>query len=414
MADIRFWCPHCGKKLGVDERGIGLTISCPDCHKSLEIPSMAGKKDSSSQPSYSSKEQATLRITLPRSRWWRFLDPVVLATGLMALLAGLVCLYYNGLWAASAVLMLPLLAAMALFLRRRFVFGVALLVISAIPQAFSLYRLMSPKEEPVAQKDEPAVGQPPAPPPAVSEEPVVEAQMLAEEDIPVTIKPAVEPPAPDAAAELSPVSAPGIEPLPVVPEPASVAGPRPPVVARPPPRPVPVAPKTGVPVQLPFVVYGECTDSFQPYCPSGWMGNILAIDQNDCWEEHPHSGQTCIRVHYEARGKWAGVAWQDPPNNWGDMEGGYDITGAKRLTFWARGQTGQETVEFKVGLLGVGKQCKDSTRRTTGKIVLAPKWKQYSIPLDGCNLKSMITGFLWVMDGRPSPVTFYLDDIQYE
>ncbi len=38
MADINFDCPHCGHNLDVNEKGAGLTVACPECSKSIEIP----------------------------------------------------------------------------------------------------------------------------------------------------------------------------------------------------------------------------------------------------------------------------------------------------------------------------------------------------------------------------------------
>ena len=43
MADINFDCPHCGHNLDVNERGAGLTVACPECSKSIEIPIPAAK-----------------------------------------------------------------------------------------------------------------------------------------------------------------------------------------------------------------------------------------------------------------------------------------------------------------------------------------------------------------------------------
>ena len=151
-----------------------------------------------------------------------------------------------------------------------------------------------------------------------------------------------------------------------------------------------------------------------PYYPYGWMGNIDAIDLNECWEENPHSGSTCMRFEYNAVGRWAGVAWQDPANNWGDVPGGYNLTGAKKLTFWVRGETGFERAEFKVGLLGIGKKYNDTAKRTLGKVQLYKEWHQYTISVEGMNMGRMITAFLWIVEGGPRPVVFYIDDIQYE
>lgn len=38
MARLRFRCPHCSRKIEVDERGVGLVVPCPECHRSIEIP----------------------------------------------------------------------------------------------------------------------------------------------------------------------------------------------------------------------------------------------------------------------------------------------------------------------------------------------------------------------------------------
>ena len=43
MADINFDCPYCGHNLDVNERGAGLSVACPECSKSIEIPIPAPK-----------------------------------------------------------------------------------------------------------------------------------------------------------------------------------------------------------------------------------------------------------------------------------------------------------------------------------------------------------------------------------
>ena len=37
-SDIVFDCPHCGKSLVIDYRGAGLSISCSDCGKPVQVP----------------------------------------------------------------------------------------------------------------------------------------------------------------------------------------------------------------------------------------------------------------------------------------------------------------------------------------------------------------------------------------
>ena len=38
MAKLRFGCPHCSRKIEVDERGVGLEVPCPECHRNIQIP----------------------------------------------------------------------------------------------------------------------------------------------------------------------------------------------------------------------------------------------------------------------------------------------------------------------------------------------------------------------------------------
>ncbi len=36
--DIVFECPTCGKSLGIDPRGVGLVVTCPDCQSQIQVP----------------------------------------------------------------------------------------------------------------------------------------------------------------------------------------------------------------------------------------------------------------------------------------------------------------------------------------------------------------------------------------
>ncbi len=38
--DIIFDCPHCGRSLGISERGAGLMVTCPDCQRDVQVPGM--------------------------------------------------------------------------------------------------------------------------------------------------------------------------------------------------------------------------------------------------------------------------------------------------------------------------------------------------------------------------------------
>ena len=170
-------------------------------------------------------------------------------------------------------------------------------------------------------------------------------------------------------------------------------------------------PKAAV-AKLPFTVYGDGAEPF--YIPSGWIGNTAAIAMDEKSAVNPHAGPTCMKLTYKAADNFGGIVWQSPANDWGDLPGGRDLTGAKKLTFWARGESGGETVEFKMGLLGPEKTFPDTAAAGLPPVKLTKEWKQYTIDLAGKDLSRIKTGFAWVLAGQGKPATFYLDDIRYE
>lgn len=165
---------------------------------------------------------------------------------------------------------------------------------------------------------------------------------------------------------------------------------------------------------LPLVIYGEATQPEPPYAPSGWMGNAAAIRLDPACEERPFAGKTCLRCEFGSATEWGGVVWQDPPDDWGDRAGGWDVSGATRLAFRVRGARGGEVVSFEFGLIGPEKPSHDSARRALKDLTLTDEWAEYSIPLAGLDLSRIKTGFSWVVAGQGAPVVFYLDDVRYE
>ena len=163
---------------------------------------------------------------------------------------------------------------------------------------------------------------------------------------------------------------------------------------------------------LPLVVYAEAGDKLT-YIPSGYMGDAGNIKMTDDDKTDPHSGKTAIKAQYTAGGGWGGVVWQSPANDWGELPGGLDLTGAKKLTFWARGDKGGEVVSFSYGLLDKAKYA-DSSKGEIKDEKLTKEWKQYTIDLDGKDLSQIKTPFTWVLGAKGDPITFYLDDIKFE
>ena len=156
------------------------------------------------------------------------------------------------------------------------------------------------------------------------------------------------------------------------------------------------------------------------FFPSGWMGDWGDITFEGNWTENTHSKPTCIKIDYSAsksQGEgWVGIYWQYPANNWGDNPNGIDLTGATKLTFWAKGEKGGEKAEFKVG--GITGTYPDSIQPSisTDIIVLSNEWNQFTIDLTGKDLSHVIGGFFWTTgkSQNPSGSTIYLEDIIYE
>ena len=168
-----------------------------------------------------------------------------------------------------------------------------------------------------------------------------------------------------------------------------------------------------------FPVYTDANSPDNHYVPSGMMGDFGDIKLDDKHMEKPRNGTTSIEVVYSNKAsqgaRWAGVFWQNPPNNWGTRPGGYDLTGAKKLTFWARGEKGGERIEeFKIG--GITGEYADSDVAGIGPVILTTEWQQFTIDLEGKDLSSISGGFCWAtnLDINPDGATFYLDDIRYE
>lgn len=168
-----------------------------------------------------------------------------------------------------------------------------------------------------------------------------------------------------------------------------------------------------------FKIYTDANSPDNHYAPSGWMGDWGDIEVENASFDSPRTGTTCLKFIYSPNrsqgANWAGVYWQNPPNNWGGRPGGYDITGATKLVFWARGEKGGERIEeFRIG--GVSGEYPDSDVAGFGPALLNNEWTEYKIDLTGKDLSYISGGFMWSanLDGNPEGFTVYFDDISYE
>jgi len=170
----------------------------------------------------------------------------------------------------------------------------------------------------------------------------------------------------------------------------------------------------------PFPIYTNIGSRDNHYIPSGFMPDGQCLTLNDRWQENCHSGSTCLKIVYDVAcsrqgARWTGMYWQNPAHNWGNRKGGYNLTGATKLIFWARGEKGGERIEeFKMG--GITGDYPDTDTAFIGPVILTPEWKQYTIDLRGKDLTYISGGFCWTTNTEVNleSCTFYLDDLRYE
>ncbi len=170
---------------------------------------------------------------------------------------------------------------------------------------------------------------------------------------------------------------------------------------------------------MPFYVYADRSTVGNHYIPSGWMGDYGDIKYDGASKEDPYLGDSCIKIIYNGKATqgagWAGIYWQNPANNWGNVDAGFDLSKTTKLTFWARGEKGGERIEeFKAG--GIMGEYSDSDSASISPVILNKEWTQYTIDLKGKDMSYIIGGFCWStsLDNNPDGATFYLDEIKYE
>ncbi|MCP4549725.1 MAG: hypothetical protein GY835_24985 [bacterium] len=160
------------------------------------------------------------------------------------------------------------------------------------------------------------------------------------------------------------------------------------------------------------------------FYPSGWMGDGGGEQGSEFLSVEPEvveiNGEKVagIKILYRPGSKgWAGIYWQSPENNWGAYPG-LDLTGAKRITFYARGQNGGEIAEFKSGGIRedqlTGRTHHDSFEQSLGRLVLQKLWRKYSIDLSNKDLSNVIGGFAWTSPAQGDPLTIHLAKIIIE
>ncbi len=169
----------------------------------------------------------------------------------------------------------------------------------------------------------------------------------------------------------------------------------------------------------PFVIYRDKGSRENHFVPSGFMPDGKCLSMDDVWQKDCSNGKTCIKIVYDGdcskeNRRWAGIYWLNPADNWGKRKGGFNLTGAQELNFWAKGEKGGERIEeFKVG--GISGDYADTDMVVIGPVILTNEWKEYTIDLRGKDLSYISGGFAWStnVDVNPEGCVFYLDEVQF-
>ncbi len=169
----------------------------------------------------------------------------------------------------------------------------------------------------------------------------------------------------------------------------------------------------------PMYVYRDGDSRENNGAPSGWMGDYRDLRLDQKWTNQPHSGVSCMKFTYTAEGSryanMVGVMWQHPANNDGSLDGGKDLRGAKKVTFWARGEKGGEFIHaFTFG--GTIGAYPDTDKTVLADIYLDTEWTPYEMDLSGLDLSYISSFFGWATGrfNNPEGMVFYLDDIRIE
>jgi hypothetical protein len=186
-------------------------------------------------------------------------------------------------------------------------------------------------------------------------------------------------------------------------------------------------------------VYRDFGDTENHYTQKALMAGMdasLVRDMNENWQENPYSGSSCIRCEQITHeGDWGGWLFLNgylpegsnvPELNDGTVDGqGLDLSGAERLTFFARGEKGGEQVEFFTCGFGYNSEWNvqvvpfpdSSMKRSTGVVTLTREWTQFSIDLSSADMSSIVCGFGYVLKGNAPgdrEKVWYLDEIRFE
>ncbi|PWH83698.1 hypothetical protein DIS18_03845 [Algibacter marinivivus] len=164
-------------------------------------------------------------------------------------------------------------------------------------------------------------------------------------------------------------------------------------------------------VTLPFYVYKDGIEN--PFAPSAHMGNYKAMSVDTKNKTEVYSGTAALKISYNQEYDWYGLGLVDPANDWGDILGGYNFTGATKFSFWAKASKKNVTAKIGFGLIGKDKPYPDTAKRVI-EVKLGTKWKKYTINLKKLDLSCIRSGLVLFSSSYGSYQDIFIDEVVFE
>ncbi|WP_178987880.1 glycoside hydrolase family 2 TIM barrel-domain containing protein [Winogradskyella schleiferi] len=164
-------------------------------------------------------------------------------------------------------------------------------------------------------------------------------------------------------------------------------------------------------VTLPFYVYKDGEDD--PFTASAFMGNYKVMNVDTQYKGDVYSGKAALKISYNQEYDWYGLGLVNPANDWGDILGGYNISGAKKFSFWAKANKKNVTATFGFGLIGNDKPFPDTAKKSK-EIKLTTKWKKYAINIKNLDLTCIRSGFTIFSSSYGSSQIILIDNVVFE
>ncbi len=175
-----------------------------------------------------------------------------------------------------------------------------------------------------------------------------------------------------------------------------------------------------------FIAYGKIPDE------------TAAASSNGSWTDDLQSGATAIRCEFEdvpgdnfggfyfLNGTLTGNERLPVPNFGEQPNAGIDLSDAVMLTFWVKGETGDEIIDFFFAGVGYDPETGVQTALFPGSehrypplgegyVPLTNGWQEINIPISGLDLSYVLGGFAWSANDvdNPDGAVFYIDNIYY-